>query len=217
MSGARDLAAQKQALRAECLARRDALAVAERAAYSAKVVERLLGLRLKASAVWSPGLEVSSFMPIRSEIDLTALLAPLDARGVKLSLPAVIDRETLQFRRYKLGEELVAAGFGTRAPGQEAPVIDPHVMLIPLSAFDRAGGRLGYGAGHYDRAIEHLATRGSEPVKIGCAFACQEVEALPVEPHDRCLDLVVTEREVIACGVSQTLAGLSYEGAPLLE
>ena len=64
---------------------------------------------------------------------------------------------------------------------------------MPLSAFDGQGHRIGYGAGHYDRAIDRLRAKGRSPRLIGVAFDCQEVASVPAEPHDVALDAVLTE------------------------
>jgi 5-formyltetrahydrofolate cyclo-ligase len=70
------------------------------------------------------------------------------------------------------------------------------VVLTPLLAFDRFGGRLGYGGGYYDRTIGVL--RAVKPVQaLGLAYAAQEMAAIPVGPHDRPLDAVATEREIV--------------------
>lgn len=66
-------------------------------------------------------------------------------------------------------------------------------MLIPLSAFDKTGHRIGYGAGYYDRAITRLHEKGLNPRLIGIAFDCQEVPSVPAEPHDVRLDAILTE------------------------
>ena len=68
-----------------------------------------------------------------------------------------------------------------------------YILLVPLSAFDRAGHRIGYGAGHYDRAIDRLKAKGHRPKLIGIAFDCQEVASVPAEPHDVALDAILTE------------------------
>ena len=69
-------------------------------------------------------------------------------------------------------------------------------MLVPLAAFDRAGHRIGYGAGYYDMTIARI--RAMKPVTaIGLAFAAQEADKVPAEPHDAPLDLVLTEKDVI--------------------
>ena len=74
--------------------------------------------------------------------------------------------------------------------------IEPEILIVPLVAFDRKGGRLGYGGGFYDRTLQAL--RASRPtLAIGFAFAAQEADSLPLEPTDQPLDLIVTERGVI--------------------
>ena len=72
-------------------------------------------------------------------------------------------------------------------------MLDPDILLVPLSAFDRAGHRIGYGAGHYDRAIDRLKAKGGTPKLIGIAFDCQEVASVPAESHDVALDAILTE------------------------
>ena len=96
------------------------------------------------------------------------------------------------------GAPLEPQGFGTYAPGGAAEVLDPTLMLMPLAAFDRGGGRIGYGRGYYDRAIGALFAKCIRPHRIGVAFACQEVDVVPTEPHDIPLDLIGTEQEIIA-------------------
>ena len=77
-----------------------------------------------------------------------------------------------------------------------APEVEPDILLVPLLAFDRAGNRIGYGAGYYDMTIARLRAR--KPVTaIGIAFAIQEVPAVPATQRDERLDLVLTENEVI--------------------
>lgn len=80
--------------------------------------------------------------------------------------------------------------------------VRPDVLLVPLLAFDRQGGRLGYGAGYYDRTIADLRASGRVRT-LGLAFAAQEVAVTPRENHDVLLDGVVTETgllEVMAAG-----------------
>ena len=74
---------------------------------------------------------------------------------------------------------------------------EPEILIVPLVAFDRQGGRLGYGGGFYDRTLELLRSKRAT-LAIGFAYAAQEVEELPLEPTDQPLDMVVTEREVIS-------------------
>ncbi len=87
-------------------------------------------------------------------------------------------------------------GFGTLVPFESAEALEPRLLIVPLLAFDRRGYRLGYGKGHYDRALARLRAAGPA-LAVGIAYAGQEVESLPVEAHDIALDLIVTDRETI--------------------
>lgn len=179
--------ADKADIRAAALARRDALG-ADHHARAAQV------LADHADAIgFKPGDIVSGFWPIRSEIDPRPLMEALAARGAIIALPAVIDRQTIVFRRHDPDMPLVAGSFGTMAPGPDADTLDPDLMLVPLSAFDDAGNRIGYGAGHYDRAIARLHAKGQSPRLVGLAFECQRVNRVPAEPHDVPLHTVLTE------------------------
>ena len=106
-------------------------------------------------------------------------------------LPGLISDLKLDF--VIVNGENAAGGFGTSGPGPDAAVLDPDIMLVPLSAFDSTGHRIGYGAGHYDRAITRLHQKGLNPRLIGIAFDCQEVPSVPAEPHDVRLDAILTE------------------------
>lgn len=178
----------KTRIRSERLALRDQMAVSERLELSLSMAE-LAGDRI----LLEPGEVVSGFMPIRSEADIRPLMARLRERGARLCLPVVLDRETIVFRELVPGADLVNTGFGTLGPGPDAAVLDPDLLLVPLSAFDGEGNRIGYGAGHYDRAIARLRQKGLHPRLIGIAFDCQEVAEVPAEAHDVRLEAVLTE------------------------
>jgi 5-formyltetrahydrofolate cyclo-ligase len=84
---------------------------------------------------------------------------------------------------------------GIPEPSTAAAEVVPDIMLVPLAAFDQAGHRIGYGAGHYDHTFAHL--RKSKAVTgIGLAFAVQEIESIPALSHDVPLDYVLTEKRV---------------------
>ncbi|WP_412049890.1 5-formyltetrahydrofolate cyclo-ligase [Hoeflea sp. Naph1] len=178
----------KQETRKAMLARRDALKPDVR-------IEMSLAMADAAEAIeFEPGTVIAGYLPIRSEPDLRPLLARFRARGARLCLPVVVDRETIIFREFVRGGDLVDTGFKTVGPGREAEILDPDLLMMPLSAFDAAGNRLGYGAGHYDRAIARLRAKGMRPRLIGAAFSCQATESVPIEGHDVPLDMVLTER-----------------------
>lgn len=179
---------QKAAIRNERLALRDAMTAQARIDGSHAMTTHA-GDRID----FAPGTVISGFWPIRSEADIRPLMARLRTRGARLCLPVVLDRETIVFREFVVDAPVVKTGFGTTGPGPDAAELDPDILLVPLSAFDGTGHRIGYGAGHYDRAIDRLKAKGRLPKLIGIAFDCQEVASVPAEPHDVPLDAILTE------------------------
>jgi 5-formyltetrahydrofolate cyclo-ligase len=189
------LSEEKEALRARIRLRRKSLSEAERD-------QAALGLL----AAWrgrfdhlAPRLAVSAFWPNPSEIDCRPLLDHLHGRGHPLLLPVVIARDSpLIFRRWTPGDDLVR-GNGAHVPRDDAPQAEPDFLLVPLTAFDRSGYRLGQGAGYYDRTLAGLRAR-RRITAVGVAFAIQEVERVPFDGYDQRLEGVLTETGFIATG-----------------
>ena len=181
----------KSNLRAAALAARDALTVEQRAAAAHAVAERGLPIEITRGAV------VSGYSPIRSEIDPVPLMRKLAGQGAQLALPAVMARgKSLAFRAWSAGDRLMLGPLGILEPSPAATELIPDIMLVPLAAFDRAGHRIGYGAGHYDYTLAHLR-KLKHVIAVGLAFAAQEIVAVPALPHDVALDCVLTETEVL--------------------
>jgi len=173
------------------MARRDALPADARKAAAEAIAGRKFPLSI------APGAIVSGFMPLKSEINPLPLLHRLAENGARLALPVVAGRgKPLIMREWAWGEPLAAGVWGIREPKPEAAEVEPDILLVPLLAFDRAGHRIGYGAGYYDMTINGLRARKAVSA-IGIAFAAQEVEKISATPRDARLDLVLTEREVI--------------------
>ncbi|WP_068087106.1 5-formyltetrahydrofolate cyclo-ligase [Polycladidibacter stylochi] len=136
-----------------------------------------------------PAKCIAGYWPIRDEIDPRPLLSSFEDKGYPLCLPMVIGCD-LEFRPSNKASLLVSAGFGSYAPAEGHAI--PDVILLPLSAFDSRGGRVGYGKGYYDRAVAELEKKRC-PRLIGVAFSCQEVACVPQETHDKRLDGVLCE------------------------
>jgi 5-formyltetrahydrofolate cyclo-ligase len=181
--------ATKADLRALALSRRDSLTPEERQ-HGSRMAVALLRPFIRE------GETVSLFWPMRSEIDPRALVDDVLALNGRVAMP-VIESRRMFFRAFDTEAGLEAGVFGTRHPHAGHPVVDPDFIIAPLAAFDRRGGRIGYGAGYYDKAIGDLRARGRPYRVAGLGFACQEVETVPVEPHDELLPLIATERELI--------------------
>lgn len=192
-------AAVKSRLRKNALAARDELLIDDRLEWDEKIVARVLALP-QAQATKGP---VAGYWQMRSEVDIRPALADFAARGLAVCLPAVVEDE-LVFRSWKPWEPVVPGGFGTLVPPADHEALNPALLLVPLAAFDRRGARIGYGKGYYDRALVRLGAGQTGMLAIGVAYAAQEVEEAPLEPWDRRLDLIVTEKEVV---VPQPLLG----------
>jgi len=181
----------KAELRREAMARRDALPVDARKAAAETIAARKFPLAV------APGTIVSGFMPLKSEINPLPLMQKLAEAGAQLALPVVAGRgKPLFMRAWRWGEPLIEGVWGIREPKPEAAELEPDILLVPLLAFDRAGHRIGYGAGYYDLTMTGLRARKAIAA-VGIAFADQEIPVVPATPRDARLDLVLTEREVI--------------------
>jgi 5-formyltetrahydrofolate cyclo-ligase len=182
----------KAAMRRAALVRREGLGPNVRAAFSRRLADEGLGL----ARLWGPQI-VSVFHPLRGEPDTLALLTGLADAGFATALPVVIGRgSSLIFRLWAPGDPTRAGAMSIREPLEEAPVVDPDLLFVPLACFDRRGHRIGYGAGYYDLTLARL--RATKRVHAaGVAYGVGEVAAVPYENHDQSLDAVVTEQETI--------------------
>lgn len=180
------LEAAKQAARKAAFARRKAAFDTQAPGAAGKLSEVLAGYR---------GVPLSGFLPIRTEIDPLPAMAEAAAHG-PVGVPVIEAKgQPLKFARWEPDCALVDGPFGAMIPAEPA-FFEPVVLIVPLVAFSRAGGRLGYGGGFYDRTLAML--RAHRPtLAIGFAFVAQEAEDLPLEATDQPLDLIVTESEVI--------------------
>jgi 5-formyltetrahydrofolate cyclo-ligase len=176
------LRAQMRAIRAA--AARNDLGAAQRAADNLP------------SALLGQFATVAGYAPLSSEIDPLPLLTRLTRAGARLALPRTLDGQPLQFHLWQPGQVLTKSAFGVAEPESTAPLCEPDLILVPLLAFDRFGGRMGYGQGHYDRTLANLRRRQTI-VALGLAYDAQEVANLPLEDHDETLDGILTEMRYI--------------------
>ena len=186
-----DIQARKETLRREALARRDAIAPEQRAALSAQIV-----LQIAAVIAERRPRYVAAYASIRSEVDTLALLDLMIEQSSVACLPAVIG-ERMVFRSWTPGSPLKPGPLGAPEPPAEAAEVMPDLVVAPVAAFDRQGGRLGYGHGFYDKAVAALRAEGRAVWLVGAAFGVQQVDTIPLEPHDIPLDLIATESETI--------------------
>jgi 5-formyltetrahydrofolate cyclo-ligase len=188
-----DAISTKAALRREILARRELVAEDDARAFARRLAD--VGAAFAAAraakivaAYWSINDEASTFLLLDklADDDVATALPVMQGRGAPLS-----------FRLWKKGELLGEVKWGIKEP-LPGPEVFPYLLFVPLLGFDRAGNRLGYGAGFYDRTLARL--RAMQPViAVGVAYAVQETPAIPREAYDQKLDYVLTDRELIVC------------------
>ncbi|MDX1784879.1 MAG: 5-formyltetrahydrofolate cyclo-ligase [Roseovarius sp.] len=181
-----DLAQIKAAARSAAFARRRVAHGTARPGSAALLSGVLAGYR---------GVPLAGYMPIRTEIDPLPAMEEAAAHG-PVGVPVIVGEGLpLKFSRWEPGCAMKDGPFGARIPEAD-DFFEPEILIVPLVAFDRSGGRLGYGGGFYDRTLELLRARRAT-LAIGFAYAGQEADGLPLEPTDQPLDMLVTETEVI--------------------
>src|SRR4051812_4010452 len=121
------------------------------------------------------GATVSLYLALKDELDPEPLIAALHARGQTLALPALFDRSAMRFLAWAPGDPIERGPMRLRQPLASAPECAPDLIVTPLLGFDRVGHRIGYGAGHYDRAFQRFP--GAH--RIGLTWAVQEVDRIP--------------------------------------
>lgn len=203
MSGndGRTAAMAKSVLRREMAARRDAIGQAEREAWSNAACGRAADWLGRNAAPAS----VMLYAPFRSELDTRPLMEWAWRQEIGVAVPKCYP-EDVSMRLYFIAgpEQLKPGAYGIPEPdgGLASPCPDdyvPDAVIVPGLAFDAGGGRLGYGAGYYDRFRERqerlAASRGvRRPHWVGIGFGVQLIGRVPMEPHDARLDAVITER-----------------------
>jgi 5-formyltetrahydrofolate cyclo-ligase len=175
----------RKATRLRLLAERQALPAAERERIAARVrttVFELLGDALPRS--------LGIYWPIKGEMNLIPIAEAVLAAGGRVGLPVVVTKAApVEFWSWRHGERLVRGEWDIPVP-KHRDLVEPELLIVPLVGFDRAGFRLGYGAGFYDRT---LAAARPRPRTIAVGFSSAELDTIHPQPHDIPMDILVTE------------------------
>lgn len=192
-----NITVEKQAVRQAAMAQRKVAHLAAKGAGEAASGHLLAWLET-APEIRS----ISGYMPIHTELDIMPAMLALHARGYTLSVPVIIGKAMpLKFRAWSPETKMVSGPFGARVPERGA-WMQPDLLLCPMLAFDKAGQRMGYGGGFYDRTIAKRA-----PIRaLGYAYAAQQAETLPAEPTDMPLEGVITENGFLAFNCPRPLS-----------
>lgn len=186
-----DFTLLKRQMRLTAVRKRSEIAADYASISAEKLVDLAQRLALPAKAA------VSAYWPMKSEMDVRPLMRYFHETGHTVCLPVVTRKdEPMLFRRWAPDDKLVVGMYGVEQPDEKSESVVPDVLFLPLLAFDRRGGRLGYGGGFYDRTLKLLRKEGHRLI-AGVGFAMQEVESVPLEETDERLDVILTEKELI--------------------
>src|SRR5258706_6252350 len=178
--------AQRRSLRADAIARREALDPARHQVLSVALLKHL------AAGFGAPlaGLLTGFCWPYRNEFDVRGFVTGVLQQGGDVALCALAPGDAeLTFRRWRPDMPLVEGAFRIPIPRDGESVV-PDALLLPMNAFDQAGYRLGYGAGFFDR---YLAAPDPPPLTIGLCFAMFGIDSMQPEAHDHRMDFIVTD------------------------
>jgi 5,10-methenyltetrahydrofolate synthetase len=175
----------RQALRQRMTTIRKQQSAAQIAAWSARIVARLL-----EHFPAPPGRCIAFCWPVKHEPDVRAALQHWQQQGAIAALPVVrASAQPLTFRAWTPDTPLAPDCYGIPTPASGDEVV-PDVLLIPLNAFSAAGYRLGYGGGFFDRT---LAVSTPRPLALGVGFELNRSDDFLPEAHDQRMDWIFTE------------------------
>ena len=181
---------QKESVRKILRQKKEAMLPEERLSKSQRICRHLMN-------VISDGETVMVFTSKEKEVNTRPLIMALFGQGNPVVVPIIVKEDySLRLSYLRDFSALVPSTFGVPEPiGSEIPAAadDIDTIILPMLGFDRKGGRIGYGAGYYDRFLSK--TPGLR--KIGIAFACQEVDSLPVDENDIRMDYIITEEGIV--------------------
>lgn len=183
----------KSQLRTDLLKRRDQYKKSHDLKDTGKaILQNLLSAQIMASDAI-----VGGYWPVKSEVDVRSLMSYFYEHDNICALPVVqASKMPLLFRQWRPGNLLVSGIYNILTPDDDASLIIPTVLFVPVVGFDSQGNRLGHGEGYYDRTLEKL--RENNPIiAIGMAFDCQQVDSIPRQRHDQPMNYIITPTQVI--------------------
>jgi 5-formyltetrahydrofolate cyclo-ligase len=183
---------QKEAIRSDLRERRWSIPADVRETMSRRICEKLSQVVHPCDTVLvycakEPEVETSWFIDHLLDHNRKVIVPIIEKEQISLRLSYIDSREALKPSTFHVPEPV----------GCEIPADPAHVTcaIIPMLGFDRSGGRIGYGAGYYDRFLSEY----NHIRRIGIAYSVQEVPAIPVQPHDIRMDIIVTETNTFRC------------------
>ena len=138
---------------------------------------------------------IGGYYPSNYEINDLEILNYFFKRGSTISLPKIKKKNQMEFYKWYKNDPLLINKYGIPEP-KSINKVYPDILFVPLVAFDKKLNRLGYGGGFYDRYIQKIS-KIKKVIKVGLAFSFQKLKTIPINKHDKKLDIIITEKEII--------------------
>lgn len=175
-------------------------ALAEAGSVSASKAGHAITRRVTACDAWSNASTVALFSSLPDEIETEPLWVCAQRDLKKVAFPRMSSQSNLEFALVESPEDLVGGRYGILEPSAGCPQVsltESDLIIVPGLAFDRGGGRLGRGAGYYDRALARAGGSKGRPRLCGVGFAVQLLDEVPMTLLDVRMDAIATEEELI--------------------
>ncbi|WP_246628234.1 5-formyltetrahydrofolate cyclo-ligase [Paenibacillus oenotherae] len=203
---------RKRAARAMAMELRGSIAEELREERSRAACE---GAKQWLGQAWPGCSSMMLYMPFRSELDVRPLIEWGWRSGIAVIVPRCLpEQRFMELYRIHSWNDVHAGAYGIMEPDPSrvprcGEQFMPDVVFVPGLAFDRQGGRLGYGGGYYDRFYDRLhglsmKLERSMPLWIGCGYEAQLVAEVPMEEHDARLGAIMTEQGISLTGNART-------------
>lgn len=213
--------ADKGILRERFKQRRKAVTEQEYSVSSTEACRLATAYFMQLRAQLNRPLRIFGYWPFGRELDIKPLLAECLHTGDEIYLPRTVpSTRTMTLHRWNSKTELTEGNFGLLEPQAHSGLLAAtdwgslDVIIVPGIAFDRKGGRLGLGAGYYDRFWQTFMEQGKNNqkseenwsvVRISCIYSWQITDEVPMEPHDIGVDLLISEQGIIFCNQRRIL------------
>ena len=135
------------------------------------------------------------YYPSNNEIDDLEILHLLEKKNYQISLPIIRKNNQMDFFQWSRKIPLKINKYGIPEPLSKKKCY-PDILFVPLVGYDDELNRLGYGGGFYDRYINKIEKK-KKILKIGLAFSFQRLKKIPTSLHDKKLDFIITEKEIL--------------------
>ena len=175
--------------------RNKSLLIRKKKYLTAKKFNYNLIFRLIRKHFCSKKITIGGYYPSNYEINDLEILNYFFNRGSTISLPKIKKKSQMEFYKWYKNDPLLINKYGIPEP-ETTNRVYPDILFVPLVAFDKKLNRLGYGGGFYDRYIQKIS-KIKKVVKVGLAFSFQKLKTIPVNKHDKKLDIIITEKEII--------------------